>query len=85
MNKAEIIKEIGKILPDKKEAKVIVDKIFDIIISTLKHDEKVVISKFGSFRSKIVPARQYRNPKTGETVTLPPRKAIRFKASEKTF
>ncbi len=44
-------------------------------------DGSLVVSNFGTFRVKARGPRQGRNPKTGATVTVPPRKGIRFKAS----
>jgi len=85
MNKSDISNEIAKILPDKKEAKFIVDKVFEIMSDALNNDEKVSISGFGTFTSKIVSAREYRNPKTGEPVTVAPRKTVKFKLSKNVF
>ena len=55
---------------------------FDTIRESLKNGEKVVISNFGTFRVKSRQGRQGRNPKTGESVSVPPRKGVRFKASK---
>ena len=82
MNRLDIIKAVAKILSTKGEAIRVVETIFETIRLALNRDEKVVISNFGTFRVKTRQARQGRNPKTGQSVTVPPRKGIRFKASK---
>ena len=37
---------------------------------------------FGTFNTKVTPERQGRNPATGESITIPSRLAVRFKASK---
>jgi nucleoid DNA-binding protein len=41
--------------------------------------EPVSIREFGAFHIKEYPARNGRNPSTGETIMIPPRKVVRFK------
>lgn len=43
--------------------------------------EKIYLHKVGVFKRAISPERQARNPRTGETVTVPPKVKIRFKPS----
>ncbi len=57
--------------------------IFDEITSTLKDDGKVDISGFGKFECYDKASRKGRNPKTDETITLPPRKVMVFRLSRK--
>ncbi|HVE12753.1 MAG TPA: HU family DNA-binding protein [Elusimicrobiota bacterium] len=82
MNRLDIIKAVAKVLTTKGEASRAVETTFDTIRDALKNGEKVVISNFGTFRVKARQARQGRNPKTGESVSVPPRKGVRFKASK---
>ena len=82
MNRLDIIKAVSKVLSTKSEAASAVHTTFKTISSALKNGEKVVISNFGTFRVKERPARQGRNPKTGQTVNVPPRRSVRFKASK---
>lgn len=81
MNRLDIIKSVAKVLHSKGDAARAVHAAFDAIRQALNGDQKVVISNFGTFRVKARQARQGRNPKTGDTVTVPPRKGVRFKAS----
>ena len=82
MNRLDIIKAVARVLTTKGEAARAVETTFDTICNALKNGEKVVISNFGTFRVKARQARQGRNPKTGESVSVPPRKGVRFKASK---
>lgn len=81
MNRLDIIRAVAKVLASKGEASKAVHATFDTIRQALNGNEKVVISNFGTFRVKARQARSGRNPKTGETVSVPPRKGVRFKAS----
>lgn len=82
MNRLDIIKAVSKVLSTKGEAARAVETAFDAIREALRNGQKVVISNFGTFRVKARQARQGRNPKTGQTVSVPPRRGVRFKASK---
>ena len=82
MNRLDIIKAVAKTLTTKGEAAKAVETTFDVIRGALRDGDKVVISNFGTFRVKARQARVGRNPKTGQTVEVPPRKGVRFKASK---
>ena len=77
MNKDDVIRHLTRHVLDKKQAKISVDKVFEIIKHGLQRDGKVVISNFGTFHLKTA----RRNPKTGEKVQVPAKKKVRFKAS----
>jgi nucleoid DNA-binding protein len=82
MNRLDIIKAVAKVLSTKGEAARAVETTFETIRDALRNGEKVVISNFGTFRVKSRQARVGRNPKTGASVEVPPRKGVRFKASK---
>lgn len=82
MNRLEIIKAVAKVLGARTEAVKAVKTTFETMAEALKNGEKVVISNFGTFRVKSRQPRQGRNPKTGEIVSVPPKRGIRFKASK---
>lgn len=82
MNRLDIIKAVSEVLTTKGEAASAVRRIFDAITNSLRNGEKVVISNFGTFRVKSRRPRQGRNPKTGDIVSVPSRRGIRFKASK---
>lgn len=60
-----------------------VDAFFTTILAALKRGERVSLTGFGTWEWKVRPARAARNPRTGETVQLPARKVLVFKASPK--
>ncbi|MBU1113173.1 MAG: HU family DNA-binding protein [Candidatus Omnitrophica bacterium] len=82
MNKAQLVDAIVAQTATKKQAQEIVDTIWDSIKNSLKKKEDVAISGFGTFRVKQTKARQGRNPKTGETIQIPAKKKIAFRASK---
>lgn len=65
-----------------KQTEMIIDTVFESIKDALKKGEKIEIRGFGNFRLKDRKPRKARNPKTGESVEVPEKKAIRFKAGK---
>jgi len=59
----------------------IVKSVFDIIALAVASGESVMIPKFGKFESKVSPARQARNPKTGKTIDVPEKLIVKFRPS----
>jgi len=87
MTKSVLIEKIAeKISQDagisKKQTEVIIDTVFDSIKDALAKGEKVEIRGFGNFRLRERRARQARNPKTGESVEVPPKKVPFFKVGK---
>jgi len=85
MTKNDLVEKISSILPSKKEANIVVNELFDEIVSSIKNGEKVVITGFGSFNLITTETKKGRNPKTGESLMIPPMKKIRFKQSKDMF
>ena len=81
MNKDDVIRHLTRHVLDKKQAKISVDKVFEIIKHGLKRDGKVVISNFGTFHLKTARPVTRHNPKTLEKVQVGEKKKVRFKAS----
>ncbi|HSP66011.1 MAG TPA: HU family DNA-binding protein [Candidatus Deferrimicrobium sp.] len=54
---------------------------FDTISTALEKGDEVRIHGFGSFRTAQRAARMGRNPRTGEAVSVPARRVVRFAAS----
>lgn len=63
-----------------KEAEATLEKLLDVFTDALRFHNSVEIRGFGSFSVTQRKARTGRNPKTGQSVDVPPRKAVRFKA-----
>jgi integration host factor subunit beta len=82
MNRLDIIKAVSKVLTTKGESALAVETTFETVRAALSRGEKVVISNFGTFRVKSRQPRVGRNPKTGEQVSVPARRGVRFKASK---
>lgn len=65
----------------KREAREVVDAVFDTIKHTLVAGEQIKISGFGTFNVRKKASRKGRNPRTKQEVEIQPRKVITFKAS----
>jgi integration host factor subunit beta len=75
MNKLEPINELkDQCQISKKEAATIIDLFFGKISETLAEGDRVDIRGLCSFYVKDYPGYNGRNPKTGETVTVAPKK-----------
>lgn len=85
MTKNDLIDKISNMLASKKEAVSIVNELFEQMQLALKDGQKVVITGFGSFNLITTRTKKGRNPKTGETIVLPPKKKIKFKQSKEFF
>lgn len=83
LTKADIVDALYDNLPlDKQKATQIVEDFIELIKDGLEKDDKVMISGFGVFEVKSKHARPGRNPQTGDKITLPARKVVKFKASQ---
>ncbi len=58
-----------------------VETVFELLKQTLGKGEDVLISGFGKFSVKSKSQRRGRNPQTGDSIVLPPRKVVTFKCS----
>ncbi len=80
MTKKDIVLRITDATGIKQvDVKKVVQKTFDSIIDSLVRNEKVELRNFGVFKLKERKARFGRNPRTGESVPVPPRKVVVFK------
>ena len=85
MTKNELIEKIALLMPSKKEATIVVNKLFEEMLNAIINGEKVVITGFGSFNLLVTQTKKGRNPKTGETILIEPKKKIKFKQSKEIF
>ncbi len=65
-----------------REAKDLVDAVFEEIKKALESGEQVKLSGFGNFNLLEKKPRPGRNPKTGEEVAISPRRVVAFRASQ---
>jgi integration host factor alpha subunit len=63
----------------KKDADLLVNTFLESIIDSLKTGEGVELRGFGSFRLRDRRARQGRNPRSGESIQVPPKRVVYFK------
>jgi DNA-binding protein HU-beta len=80
MRKAELVEAIAGRLGTKKAAAEAVDALLDTITATVASGEKVTITGFGVFEKVDRPAREARNPATGERITVAAKSVPTFKA-----
>ena len=73
----QILQERAEISKDKST--LVVKTILDEISNSLTKGQRVEIRNFGNFTVRIRKAHEGRNPKTGEKVMVPDRKAPHFK------
>ena len=80
MNKSDLIVALAeKKNLTEKQATDIVDLVFDGFTNTLKKGGRIEIRGFGSFTVREYKAYKGRNPRTGTTVEVKPKKTPFFK------
>jgi integration host factor beta subunit len=84
VTKSELVEKIMETngFLNRKESELVVNIIFDSMASALKEGDKVEIRGFGSFTVREREAREARNPKNGEVVTIPAKKTPFFKTGK---
>ncbi|MCX8030977.1 MAG: integration host factor subunit alpha [Thermodesulfovibrionales bacterium] len=81
MTKNDIISMLyEKIGLPKKEAKEVVNVLFETMKSALVAGEQIKIAGYGTFNVRKKGLRKGRNPKTKEEYDIKPRKVVVFKA-----
>jgi DNA-binding protein HU-beta len=81
MNKADLVNEISSRTGlTKSKSSEVIDSITESIQDSLTRGEKVTLVGFGTFDTITRKARKGRNPKTGEELNIPEKRAARFKA-----
>ena len=85
--KSKLIKELKKSYPNFliRDLDKVVEIILKEIKETLKRGEGVELRNFGTFRVNIQKASIRRNPKTGEKISVPKKKTIKWKMSKYLF
>jgi integration host factor subunit beta len=82
MNRSDLIDLLAEDYPFMRKADVIrvIDQFFDTIVDTLEAGGRVELRGFGTFSLRAHPARQSRNPKSGEPVAVAAKARLRFRA-----
>ncbi len=83
MNKSELVKSLSEELDMPiTEASLYVETFFDCVREALLEDARVEIRGFGSFKIKEYEGYQGRNPKSGISVDVPPKKLPVFRTGK---
>jgi DNA-binding protein HU-beta len=83
MNKTDLVEVVvAETGVTKKQADAVISASLAAITSALKAGDKVQLIGFGTFEVKESAAREGRNPKTGETITIAASKKPSFSASK---
>ena len=83
MNKTELVNVVvSETGVAKKNVEAVVAATLDAITAALKAGDKVQLIGFGTFEVKESAAREGRNPKTGDAISIPACKKPAFSASK---
>lgn len=83
MTKAELIAHVSAETGlTKVSAQQVIDTLLIVASKTLKKEGRFALHGLGIFEVVKRNKRKGRNPRTGETVTIKARKAVKFKASK---
>ena len=80
MTKSGLIQAVAARMPhlSARDVEIVVNTIFDSMTNALKVGDRIEIRGFGSFSVRHRRARQGRNPKTGESIAVPPKRVPFF-------
>ena len=83
MNKGELIDAVAnKAEVTKKQAEIVISATIETIMEAVAGDDKVTLVGFGSFESRDRKAREGRNPKTNEKMSIPATRVPAFSAGK---
>ncbi len=78
MRKKDLVEEVAKVLPTKKEAQAAVEAVFDSIRDALSKGESVTVVGFGTFKPELRRERKARKITTGEEIIIEARNVPKF-------
>lgn len=84
MTKSELVEKLASRFPQllNRDVELAVKTILDTMALALSHGHRIEVRGFGSFALNHRPPRRGRNPKSGETVSVPGKRAPHFKAGK---
>lgn len=83
MNRTELVAAMAeKTQLSKKDADLALKAFIDVVSEEMQKGEKVQLVGFGTFEVSERAAREGRNPKTGETMTISASKSPKFKVGK---
>ncbi|WP_304992078.1 HU family DNA-binding protein [Desulfopila sp. IMCC35006] len=84
MNKGDLIEKVARECGLSKTASdQVLNSILNAITGAVATGDKVTLIGFGTFSVSARPAREGRNPQTGDIIQIPARKVVKFKAGSK--
>jgi len=84
LTKAQLVETVQQQIGFSRDDSVeIIETLLELIKHSLERGDDVLISNFGKFCVKEKEARRGRNPATGESLILDPRRVVTFKCSGK--
>lgn len=83
MNKSQLVEALShRIGLTQKRAEEIINLVFGFMTDALSNDGRIEVRGFGSFVVKQYGAYTGRNPKTGEKISVPPKRLPFFKVGK---
>jgi DNA-binding protein HU-beta len=84
MVKQDLVKSVASKIEGatQKDVAIVIDTVLETIKESVANGEKINLVGFGSFEAVERAAREGRNPKTGESISIPASKAPKFKAGK---
>ncbi len=84
MTRSELIERILERAPHvpRREAEAIIHAVFDCMAEALVAGKRIELRGFGVFSVRTRRARTGRNPKTGQSVSIPERRTLSFAAGK---
>ncbi len=83
MNRSDLVLKYAEFanIP-KKKAEMIIDSVFDQMKNALEKGDRIELRGFGSFVNKEYGSYTGRNPRTGESITVAPKRLPFFKVGK---
>lgn len=79
MSKQDLVEKVSREANlSRAQTKRAVDAFLDSVTEILQNNESLVITGFGTFSVSETKAREGRNPQTGEKITIPAGKKVKF-------
>jgi integration host factor subunit beta len=83
MNKSQLIEALGqRIGLTQRKAEEVTNVVFGVLTDALRNNERIEVRGFGSFMVKEYGSYIGRNPKTGDSIQVPPKRLPFFKVGK---
>jgi integration host factor subunit beta len=83
MNKSQLVEALSqRVGLTQRKAEEVTNVIFGVLTDALRNNDRIEVRGFGSFMVKEYGSYTGRNPKTGESIKVPPKKLPFFKVGK---